>query len=78
MPRAELRNLSVLAYAQGFTHWLYNGEPEDVVKHGFFPTSETMFANGDLMTVRGSAKTALFEIRFTADGSELSIRSMVP
>jgi hypothetical protein len=49
-----LRNLSVLAYANGFTLWHYKaGElPLAVVNEsGFFAPAEDMLATGDMMMV---------------------------
>jgi hypothetical protein len=48
-----LRNLSVLAYAQGFTLWHYKAEDElDAVGHtGFFDSAADMVSAGDMMMV---------------------------
>lgn len=49
-----LRNLSVLSYAHGFTHWHYRpGEASlhDVTIPGFFDHAGNMVAAGDLITV---------------------------
>ncbi len=50
----SLRNLSVLAYANGFTLWLYNagGEGrETVAGPGFFDAAGDMLAGGDMVMV---------------------------
>lgn len=49
-----LRNLSVLAYANGFTLWLYKTGSDDqssVATPGFFDDAGDMLAGGDMMMV---------------------------
>lgn len=52
-----IRNLSVLSYAQGFTHWLYKIDsiPETYLNDwndsGFWNDAKAMFAIGDVITV---------------------------
>jgi hypothetical protein len=53
-----IRNLSVLAYAQGFTHWLYRTDvpiPVDPVQtwnhDNYFNNAKDLFKVGDLVTV---------------------------
>jgi hypothetical protein len=48
-----LRNLSVLAYAQGFTLWHYKADHglENTGMSGFFDPAAEMFAAGDMMLV---------------------------
>jgi hypothetical protein len=49
-----IRNLSVLAYAQGFTLWHYRagaGRLDDVAGVGFFDAAADMLAVGDMMLV---------------------------
>jgi hypothetical protein len=49
----SLRNLSVLAYAQGFTLWHYKADDElESVGHaGFFDAAADMVSAGDMMMV---------------------------
>ena len=50
----SLRNLSVLAYANGFTLWLYKTGAEDnacVATPDFFNDAGDMLAGGDIMLV---------------------------
>jgi hypothetical protein len=50
----SLRNLSVLAYANGFTLWHYKAEPADhpnMGSAGFFAEAGDMLAGGDMMMV---------------------------
>jgi hypothetical protein len=48
-----LRNLSVLAYAQGFTLWHYKADDalESVASSGFFDQAVDMVSPGDMMMV---------------------------
>ena len=50
----SLRNLSVLAYANGFTLWHYKSGPDERSKltaKNFFAEAEDMLADGDLIVV---------------------------
>ncbi len=50
----SLRNLSVLAYANGFTLWLYKSGADDqagIAAPGFFASAGDMLAGGDMMMV---------------------------
>ena len=49
-----IRNLSVLAYAQGFTLWHYKAAAAslaDVVTDGFFDPASDMLAVGDMLMI---------------------------
>ncbi len=49
-----LRNLSVLAYANGFTLWHYKGAAEGLdatTEPGFFADAADMLAAGDMMMI---------------------------
>ena len=49
-----VRNLSVLAYANGFTLWHYKAETgglPNAAKSGFFDPAADMLATGDMMLV---------------------------
>ena len=49
-----IRNLSVLAYAQGFTLWHYkagNGALADIAVDGFFNAAADMLAIGDMLMI---------------------------
>ncbi len=49
-----IRNLSVLAYAQGFTLWHYRAGAaglDRVAERGFFNAAADMFAAGDILMV---------------------------
>ncbi len=50
----SLRNLSVLAYANGFTLWHYKagaGGLQDTIRQGYFDGAADMLAGGDMMLV---------------------------
>ncbi len=50
----SLRNLSVLAYANGFTLWLYKAGPDEqahVTAPGFFNGAGDMLSGGDMLMV---------------------------
>lgn len=50
----ETRNLSVLAYANGFTLWHYKASADtqaEVATCGFFDPGATLLADGDMMLV---------------------------
>jgi hypothetical protein len=52
-----IRNLSVLAYAQGFTLWHYKAGSDhlsDVTLPGFFDGAADMLAGGDMLMVCAS------------------------
>lgn len=49
-----IRNLSVLAYTQGFTLWIYQAkqlEKKDILAPNFFSPAADMFASGDIIFV---------------------------
>jgi hypothetical protein len=49
-----LRNLSVLAYARGFTLWHYSAGPDapaEVARPGYFAGAGDMLAGGDMVLV---------------------------
>ena len=49
-----IRNLSVLAYAQGFTLWHYRAGKAPLAKvaaKGFFDGAADMFASGDMLMI---------------------------
>lgn len=52
----NLRNLSVLAYANGFTHWHYKTGQDtlrEIMAPGYFNPGEDMFAVGDVIIAVG-------------------------
>jgi hypothetical protein len=67
----SVRNLSVLAYANGFTLWHYKALPEDqaVGEPGYFDEAGDMLAGGDMMMV--SARDGGRMLCVVADGSSV-------
>jgi hypothetical protein len=68
----SLRNLSVLAYANGFTLWHYKALPEDragIEQPGYFEEAGDMLAGGDMMMV--SARDGGRMLCMIADGSSV-------
>lgn len=52
-----IRNLSVLAYAQGFTLWHYKtgaDRLDDIAAPGFLADAADMLASGDMLMISGS------------------------
>lgn len=59
----ENKNLSVIAYANGFTLWHYktfSDTLENVKKDGYFNRIEQLCANGDIIIVNPSDGGAVF------------------
>jgi hypothetical protein len=57
MAEYTVRNLHVLGYAAGFTHWLYRAKVEtlaEVSAPGFFNPAWDMLAHGDRIMVSAS------------------------
>ena len=67
----SLRNLSVLAYANGFTLWHYKADPADhpyTGKQDFFADAGDMLAGGDLVMVSSREGARLLCVLADADG----------
>jgi hypothetical protein len=65
-----IRNLSVLAYAQGFTLWHYKAgaaKLAQVARSGFFNHAADMLAPGDMLLVSGAEGGRMLFITATAD-----------
>ena len=70
----SLRNLSVLAYSNGFTLWLYRATLEDrssLVSAGFFDDAGDMLAEGDMILVSTVQGGLLLSV--LADGSNMKV-----
>jgi hypothetical protein len=68
----SVRNLSVLAYANGFTLWHYKAQAEDTARvgqEGYFNDAGDMLAGGDMMMV--SARDGGRMLCMVADASGL-------
>lgn len=64
------KNLSVIAYANGFTLWHYaaNEAMATITAKGYFDDVKTLMNSGDIVIVNASDSTAIKTITF-ADGS---------
>jgi hypothetical protein len=65
-----IRNLSVLAYAQGFTLWHYKAgaaKLAQVARGGFFNHAADMFATGDMLMVSSAEGGRMFFVTSSAD-----------
>jgi hypothetical protein len=66
-----IRNLSVLAYAQGFTLWHYKGGAatlEQAGTHGFFDDASDMLEPGDIMMVSAADGGRLLFVAAISNG----------
>ena len=76
-----IRNLSVLAYAQGFTLWHYRANlptlgatlvppasAEEVAEPGFFDPASDMLAQGDMLLVSAKDRGKLLFVTGTEGG----------
>ena len=60
-----VRNLSVLAYANGFTLWHYKAGPDhlrDLAQRDFFAPAAEMLAVGDIMLVSADDGTRILAV----------------
>ncbi len=67
----SLRNLSVLAYANGFTLWLYKTGADDHAcagEAGFFDDAGDMLAGGDMLMVSARNGGRMFCVLADAAG----------
>jgi hypothetical protein len=65
-----IHNLSVLAYAQGFTLWHYRpvGPVNDALAPLFFDSARDIFAIGDRIQVSGATGAVDLHVAKTCDG----------
>ena len=74
-----VRNLSVLAYANGFTLWHYKTAGDSLTRvgtSGFFAPAADMLAGGDMVMVSAVDGTRMLAVvpRETADGELVTAR----
>jgi 3-deoxy-D-manno-octulosonic-acid transferase len=70
-----IRDLSVLAYANGFTLWHYktgNDSPADVAVGDYFGEAGDMMAAGDIVLISGSKGCRLLCITLVDGGNVVS------
>lgn len=66
-PQAVLRSLSVLAHADGFTHYLYRstGDGREALEPGFWTAARDLLTPGDIAFVTGPRGAV--QIQFDVD-----------
>lgn len=66
----QIRNLSALCYANGFTLWHYKaGVPRPVIAdRGYFNDARDMMASGDMILVSGAYGAAVVHVHVHPDG----------
>lgn len=71
----SVRDLSVLAYANGFTLWHYKmgaGAPAEAGAPNFFADASDMMASGDLVMVTGSGGATILCVASPVPGQILT------
>lgn len=64
------KNMSVIAYANGFTMWHYSSTEHtlaEIVADGFFNPVNTLCAVGDIIIINGTDTTGMRRIESLAD-----------
>ncbi len=61
------KNLSVIAYANGFTLWHYSGSETlaTITANGYFNSVKTLMNIGDIVIINASDNTAIKKINIT-------------
>ncbi|MBO5833333.1 MAG: hypothetical protein J6R22_00015 [Alphaproteobacteria bacterium] len=61
------KNLSVIAYANGFTLWHYSANETlaTIAANGYFNSVKTLMNIGDIIIINGSDSTAIKQINIT-------------
>jgi hypothetical protein len=68
------KNLSVIAYANGFTMWHYGASEKiaDISKPGYFNNVKTLMNIGDVIIVNACDNTALKKVTVTGPIVEIT------
>lgn len=63
------KNLSVIAYANGFTLWHYSSEEKitAIATAGYFDSVKTLMNTGDVIIINASDNTSIKKVATTAD-----------
>lgn len=77
-PEYSLRRLSVLAYASGFTQWVYKqAVPLDVIcAPGFFNVAADMMVSGDHINVSAADGAAILWVQSSDNKEEVVTKAM--
>lgn len=70
----ETRNLSVLAYSNGFTLWHYKASADtqaEVAARGFFDPGHALLADGDMVLVSANDGGRMMTVMSDAGGIEV-------
>ena len=72
LPPFAIRNLSVLAYANGFTLWHYKS-PEDsmstITASGYFNDAADMISAGDMLLIVSKGSAGVRAVSITGNGN---------
>lgn len=62
------KNLSVIAYANGFTLWHYSAAETlaTIIASGYFNNVKTLMNSGDIIIINGSDNTAIKKVAVSA------------
>jgi len=80
-PQFAIRNLSVVAYAMGFTSWHYKAgilTIADILAPAFFKDAEDMLAPGDHIAISASDGGALLYVDRAGDGVAVRLMARTP
>lgn len=70
------RELSVLAYANGFTHWHYRTASDDMLAPSYFDSAQEMLREGDLIvanTAHGNVPGIINLVVTKVDDSSVTV-----
>lgn len=72
------KDMSVIAYANGFTLWHYRSvDTMQQIEKNYFPKGFVdLTANGDLMIVNAGDKTCIKRLEITDDGNQLELKNL--
>lgn len=74
-----IRNLSVLAYAQGFTLWHYRARGatlENIRQKGFFDSASDMLAAGDMLMISADDAGSVVLVTSASETGGVTVSSL--
>ncbi|HQT38918.1 MAG TPA: hypothetical protein PK231_05790 [Acidocella sp.] len=72
--QADIKKLSVLCYARGFTHWLYEGDAKEITSApAFFVSVTELLSVGDFVSVTSSKASDFGIFVYRGDGKVSSL-----
>jgi hypothetical protein len=72
----SIRDLSVLAYANGFTLWHYKAGPDsltDIACDDYFADASDMMAAGDMLMISGAKAARILSVAVATEGNVRSV-----